>query len=223
AGIPQTRARVPPQVDPPADRIPLRRERDRLADDVQVAPAFGQTARALERRAAAVPVHQIHSLARAVGGVGRGQPATGALFEGGPLAGSDRVPQLGDHRAAVDAPGVEDRIGPPYGVLDLGVVAEQRAGAPARYLAASEIDQRVDAGPRDAGDHGAVVRPDPALDRQGIGGPGPALPLVVERDAGVRHRPPLGQEDVLTRPVEAAGAAQPSHIPAAGDDLRFAA
>jgi len=48
---------------------------------VQVAPAFGEAALALERRAAAVPAHQIHRLARAVGGVGRGQAAAGALLE----------------------------------------------------------------------------------------------------------------------------------------------
>ena len=35
------------------------------------------------------------------------------------------------------------------------------------------------------------------------------------------HRPPLRQEDVLDRPVEAAGPAQPGHVAAPLDDLRF--
>ena len=39
--------------------------------------------------------------------------------------------------------------------------------------------------------------------------------------ADLRHRAPLRQIDVLDRPVEAAGAAQPGHVPAPGDDLRF--
>src|SRR3954451_5748855 len=57
------------------------------------------------------PWRYIKSIAsRAVGGVERGQPAAGALLEGGLLAGSDRIPQLGEHRAAVGAPGVEDRV-----------------------------------------------------------------------------------------------------------------
>src|SRR5947209_7803872 len=69
------------------------------------------------------PCRYIRSIAsRAVGGVDGGQPAAGALLEGGLLAGSDRVPQLGDHRAAVGAPGVQYRIGPPNGVLDLGIL-----------------------------------------------------------------------------------------------------
>src|SRR5207249_10112594 len=88
-------------------------------------------------------------------------------------------------------------------------------------VAAGELDQRVDAGPRDAGDHGAVVRPDPGLGRQSVGDPRPALPLVVQRGAGLDHRPPLRQEDVLDDPVEAAGPAQPGHVPAPLDDLRF--
>ena len=37
------------------------------------------------------------------------------------------------------------------------------------------------------------------------------------------HRPPLRQEDVLDRPVEAAGATQPRHIPASLDDRRLLA
>src|SRR5262249_61722222 len=86
-----------------------------------------------------------------------------------------------------------------------------------------QLDQRVDAGARDAGDHRAVMRPDPAVDRQRVGGPRPALPLVFQRYAGMRHRPPLWQEDVLDRPVKAAAAAQSGHIPAARNDPRFAA
>ncbi len=78
----QTRARVHPQVHPAAERVPLRRDRDRLADDVQVPPAPGQAALALERRAATVPVPQVHRLARVVGGVDGGHPAAGPLLEG---------------------------------------------------------------------------------------------------------------------------------------------
>src|SRR5229473_2420834 len=111
--LPQTRARVHPEVDPAADRIPFRRDRDRLADDVQVAPALGEPALALERGAAAV----------------------------------------------------QDRIGSPDSVLHLRVFAQQAGGPAPRLLAPGQLDQRVDAGPRDAGDHGAVVRPHPALDR----------------------------------------------------------
>src|SRR5262249_4798541 len=51
----------------------------------------------------------------------------------------------------------------------------------------------------------------------------PAVPLVVERNAVVDHRAPLGQEDVLDRPVEAAGRAHAGHVPAALDDPRFRA
>ena len=110
--------------------------------------------------------------------------------------------------------------GPTHGVLDLRILAEQ-TGPATRRLPAGELDQRVDAGPRDAGDHGAVVRPDPGLGRQSVGDPRPALPLVVQRGAGLDHRPPLRQEDVLDDPVEAAGPAQPGHVPAPLDDLRF--
>src|SRR5271170_6048333 len=109
----------------------------------------------------------------------------------------------------------------PTASLHLRVLAQQRTGAAARRLAAGEIDQRVDAGTRDTGDHGAVVRPDPALDWQGIGYPRPARPLVLERNANLRHRPPLRQEDVIDRPVEPAGAAQPGHVPATRHDLRL--
>src|SRR5919106_4397979 len=214
----QTRARVHPQIHPAADGVPLRRDRDRLADDVQVAPALGQAALALERRTATVPVHQIHRLTSIVGGVDGGQPAASPLLEGGLLAGRNRAPELGDHRAAVDAPGIQRRVGPTNGVLDLGILAEQ-TGPATRCLPAGELDQCVDAGPRDAGDHGAVVGADPGLGRQRVGDPRPALPLVVQRSASVGHRPPLRQEDVLDRPVEAAGPAQPGHVPAPLDDL----
>src|SRR4030095_1982483 len=117
----QTRTRVHPQVHPAADGVPLRRDRDRLADDVQVAPALGQAALALERRAATVPVHQVHRLASIVGCVDGGQPAAGPLLEGSLLAGRDRVPELGDHRAAVDASGVQYRVSPAHCVLDLWI------------------------------------------------------------------------------------------------------
>src|SRR2546430_1381049 len=216
----QTWARVHPQVHPAADGVPLRRDRDRLADNVQVAPALGQAALTLERRTAAVPVHQVHRLASVVGGVDGGQPAAGPLLEGSLLAGRGRVPELGDHRAAVDASGVQYGVGPTHGVLDLRILAEQ-TGPATRRLPAGELDQRVDAGPRDAGDHGAVVRPDPGLGRQSVGDPRPDPPLVVQRGAGLDHRPPLRQEDVLDDPVEAAGPAQPGHVPAPLDDLRF--
>jgi hypothetical protein len=95
----QPRARVHLQVDPAADRVPLRRERVRLADDVEITPALGQAALALERRAATVPVRQIHRLASAVGGMDRGQPAPGPLLQGGVLAGRDSVPELDDRCA----------------------------------------------------------------------------------------------------------------------------
>src|SRR5918992_3682066 len=125
----EPRPGLPPQVTPAANGIPLWRNRDRLADDVQVPPALGQAALALERRAATVPVHQVHCLASVVGGVDGGQPAAGALLEGGLLAGRDRAPELGDHRAAVGAPGVQCRVGPTDGVLDLGILAEQTGPA----------------------------------------------------------------------------------------------
>src|SRR5437867_4407958 len=133
-GLAQPWARVHLQEDPTADRVPLRRERDCLADDVEVAPALGQAALAPIRRAAAVTVHQIHRLTSAVGGMNRGQPATGPLPERGLLASRDGV---------------------------------------------------------------------------------------VERDAGVDHRSTLRQEDIVDRPVEAAGRAHPGHVPAALDDLSF--
>src|SRR5262245_943026 len=137
--------------------VPFRTRPHRLADGGQVAPAFGEAAFAFERRAAAMPVHQIHRLARAVGGVARGQAAAGPLLERRLFAGSERVPQLGDHRAAVGAAGVEDRIGPPDSVLHLRAVAEQPSRAAVRLLAPGQIDQRIDASPRDAGDDGAIL------------------------------------------------------------------
>src|SRR5213082_524941 len=69
--LPQAGARVDPEIDPAADRVPLRRDRDGLADGVQIAPALGEAALALERGAAAVPVHQLHRLPRTVAGIGR--------------------------------------------------------------------------------------------------------------------------------------------------------
>src|SRR5262249_18345228 len=97
----------------------------------------------------------------------------------------------------------------------------EQTGPATRRLPAGQLDQRVDASPSDASDHGAVVGSDPGLGRHGVGDPRPALPLVVQRGAGVGYRPPLRQEDVLDRPVEAAGPAQSGHVPALLDDLRF--
>jgi hypothetical protein len=54
----QTQARVHAQVDAGADRTAFGRERDSLAAGVQVAPAFGEAALALERRAPAVAVQK---------------------------------------------------------------------------------------------------------------------------------------------------------------------
>jgi hypothetical protein len=59
-------------------------------------PALGKPARALERRAAAVAIHQVHRLTRAVAGVDSGQPAAGALLERGLPAGRGRGPELGN-------------------------------------------------------------------------------------------------------------------------------
>jgi hypothetical protein len=75
----------------------------------------------------------------------------------------------------------------------------------ARLLAAGQLDQRIEARPRDAADDGSVVWPDSALHRQLM--TGPARPLVFEWDADLRDGPQLGQKHVLDRPVEAAGAA----------------
>jgi hypothetical protein len=54
------------------------------------------------------PCRYTRSIAwRAVAGVDGGQPAAGALLERGSGTGRDRGPELGDHRAAVGAPGQE--------------------------------------------------------------------------------------------------------------------
>src|SRR5262249_60696803 len=79
-GLAQPWAGVEAEIDAAADRVPFGRERDGLADCVQVTPAFGEVAVALERCAAPVPVRQIHRLTRAVGGVARGHAAAGALL-----------------------------------------------------------------------------------------------------------------------------------------------
>src|SRR5258708_3905195 len=112
---------------------------------------------------------------------------------------------------------------PPGGLLHLRVLAQEPGGTAARLLAAGELDEGVDPGAGDPGDDRAVMRPDPALNRQGIDNSRPARPLVLKRDADLRHRPPLGQKHVVDRPVEAAGAAQSRDIPAPRHDLRFAA
>src|SRR5262245_28882851 len=187
---------------------------------MEVAPALGQAALALERCAAAATVHQVHRVASPVRSVDRRQTAAGSLLASRLLARRDGVPQLSDHRAAVNAAGVQDRVGPPDRILDLWILAEQ-TDATTRRLLAGELDQRIDAGPSDSGDHGTVVRPDPGLGRQGVGDARPPAPLIVQRAAGPDHRPPLRQEDVLDRPVEAAGPAQAGHVPAPVDDLRF--
>ena len=41
-----------------------------------------------------------------------GQPAAVPLLKGGLLGGRDCVPEFSDHHAAVDAPGVQHRVGP---------------------------------------------------------------------------------------------------------------
>src|SRR6185437_12917054 len=84
-------------------------------------------------------------------------------------------------------------------------------------------DERVDAGSRDAGDDRAVMRPDPALCRQRVGDSRPAVPLIVERRAGMHHGATLRQEHIVDRPIEAASAAQPRHVPAARYDLDLGA
>ena len=106
--------------------------------------------------------------------------------------------------SSICAAGIQDRVGSTDRVLNLRILAEP-PGPAARRLLAGQLDQRVDAGPGDSGDHGAVVGPDPGLGRQAVRNPRPALPLIVERDAGVDHRSPLRQEDIVDRPVEAAG------------------
>src|SRR5260370_37806202 len=147
-----------------------------------------------------------------------GQPATGPWVEGGVLAGRNGVPELGDQGAAVRATGIQNRVGPTERVVSLRILAET-AGPAARRLLPGQLDQRVDAGPGNSGDHGTVVGPDPGLGRQAVRNPRPALPLVVERDAGVDHRSPLRQEGIVYRPVEAAGCTYPGHPRAPLDDL----
>src|SRR5262249_62047223 len=49
--------------------------------------------------------------------------------------------------------------------------------------------------------------------------PRPALHLIAGGPRGGNHAPPLRQEDILDRPVEAARGAQAGHIPRALDDL----
>src|SRR6185312_8891535 len=101
----QARAGVETEEGAAADRIPLRSERRCLADHLQVAPHFGQPAPGLERGASAVTEHQVHRLAGAVARVHRGEPAAGALLERGLAAVGERVPELGDHRVAIEASG----------------------------------------------------------------------------------------------------------------------
>src|SRR5262245_2495327 len=76
AGSAQARAGVEPEEGAAADRIPLRRERRRLPDHLQVAPNFSQTTLGLERGAATVAEHQVHRLARGITRMHRGEPAT---------------------------------------------------------------------------------------------------------------------------------------------------
>ena len=107
-----------------------------------------------------MPEHQVHRLAGAVARMHRGEPATGALLERGLAAVSEPIPQLRDHRVAIEASGIEDGIGAPDRVLHLRLVA-QPARAAARRLVGGKLDERVDAGARQPGDHRALVRPDP--------------------------------------------------------------
>src|SRR5439155_18023013 len=144
----------------------------------------------------------------------------GSLRERGFLAGRDGVPDICDRGAAVGAPGVQDRVRATDRFLNLRVVAEASAPA-ARRLLAGQFDQRVDPSPRDAGDDGTVMRSDPGLRGQRVRHSRPALPLIVERNAGVNHRAPLRQEDVVDGPVEAAGRAHPGDVPASLDDSRL--
>src|SRR5262244_1335953 len=214
----QPRAGFEPEEGAAADRIPLRSERRRLADRLQVAPYLGQATLGLERGASAVPEHQVHRLACTVARMHCGEPAAGALLERGLAAVGKRIPQLRDHRVAIDASGIEDRIGAPDGVLHLRIVT-QPARAAARRLLAGKLDERVDAGARQPGDHRALVRADPGRCRQGVSDARPMRPLIVERYAGMDHRAPLRQKEIRHRPIEAAGSAQPAHLPAAGNDL----
>src|SRR5439155_789598 len=85
--------------------------------------------------------------------------------------------------SAIGATRVQNRVGPTDRVLDLWILSKP-SGPAARCLLARQLDQRVDAGSRDSRDHRAVVRADPRLGGQCVRDPGPALPLVVERDSG---------------------------------------
>jgi tripartite-type tricarboxylate transporter receptor subunit TctC len=81
-----------------------------------------------------MPEHQIHRLACAVACMHRGEPAAGALLERGLAAVGERIPQLRDHRVAIDASGIEDRIGAPAAhvmesALGQNVIVENRPGA----------------------------------------------------------------------------------------------
>src|SRR5262249_14297044 len=98
------------------------------------------------------------------GRVGRRQPAAGPLLARGLLAGSDRVPEIGDRRALIDAAGIQDRVGPADRVLNLRILAEQTDAATGCLLG-GELDQRVDARSSDARDRRAVVRTGPGLAR----------------------------------------------------------
>jgi len=173
------------------------------------------------KRAAAVPARQIHRLARCRR-VNHGEPAAGPLLQGGLLAGSDSVPELGDHRAPVGTPGVQDGVGPPDRIRTCGFSHSSAPVRPRGVLApASTISASMPA--RATPVVTAVMRPDPTLDWQLIGDARPARPLVLEGNAELRHRPPLRQEHVLGRPVEAAGAAQSCDVPAPRDDLGLGA
>src|SRR5262245_64092297 len=77
------------------------------------------------------------------------QPAPRPLLERGLLAGRDGVPELDDHRGAARAAGVQDGLGAADRVLHLRVVTEPAGAAPRRLLG-GQLDQRIDAGPRDA-------------------------------------------------------------------------
>jgi hypothetical protein len=79
---------------------------------VLVGPALGEAARALERRAAALPVHR---LARAVAGVDSGQPARCSSVVSPP--GAIVAQSSAISRCASGTPGVQYRIDPPDGIL----------------------------------------------------------------------------------------------------------
>src|SRR5262249_59275706 len=81
----QARPGIHVQEGPPAHRVPLRHERDGLADDMEIAPAFGEPALAPVRGAAPVSEHQVHRRAGAVGGIGGGPPAARPVLEVRPL------------------------------------------------------------------------------------------------------------------------------------------